>query len=316
MDRRSSPGGFDIPMTRSWGVALALGAAVISGVAIWLNGFAVKLVPDPMVYTTLKNAVAVMVLLVLALPAVRASDVRVVDRRRGIALALVGVLGGGLAFLLFFTGLASASAPSAAFIQKTLFIWVAVLAVPFLGERLGALQLVALGILVVGQAIVLPPQGIVWGSGETLILAATALWAIEVVLVRRFLRDVATPIVAVGRLGIGLIALVIALALSGGSTSAITPQAWGWIAVTGFVLAAYVGTWFAALRRAPATVVTSLLVGGAVITGALQAIARGSAPSAQLSGGYLLIALAIGVIALASRRRTTARLATSAASGV
>jgi drug/metabolite transporter (DMT)-like permease len=303
-------------MTRSWGVALALGAAVISGVAIWLNGFAVKLVPDPMVYTTLKNAVAVMVLLVLALPAVRASDVRVVDRRRGIALALVGVLGGGLAFLLFFTGLASASAPSAAFIQKTLFIWVAVLAVPFLGERLGALQLVALGILVVGQAIVLPPQGIVWGSGETLILAATALWAIEVVLVRRFLRDVATPIVAVGRLGIGLIALVIALALSGGSTSAITPQAWGWIAVTGFVLAAYVGTWFAALRRAPATVVTSLLVGGAVITGALQAIARGSAPSAQLSGGYLLIALAIGVIALASRRRTTARLATSAASGV
>jgi drug/metabolite transporter (DMT)-like permease len=316
MDRRSSPGGFDIPITRSWGVALALGAAVISGVAIWLNGFAVKLVPDPMVYTTLKNAVAVMVLLVLALPAVRASDVRVVDRRRGIALALVGVLGGGLAFLLFFTGLASASAPSAAFIQKTLFIWVAVLAVPFLGERLGALQLVALGILVVGQAIVLPPQGIVWGSGETLILAATALWAIEVVLVRRFLRDVATPIVAVGRLGIGLIALVIALALSGGSTSAITPQAWGWIAVTGFVLAAYVGTWFAALRRAPATVVTSLLVGGAVITGALQAIARGSAPSAQLSGGYLLIALAIGVIALASRRRTTARLATSAASGV
>ena len=57
-------------------------------------------------------------------------------------------------FILFFTGLAQASAPSAAFIHKTLFVWVALLAVPFLGERLGWLQLAALGVLLAGQALV------------------------------------------------------------------------------------------------------------------------------------------------------------------
>jgi len=60
---------------------------------------------------------------------------------------LIAIVGGSLPFLLFFTGLSLASAPSAAFIHKTLFIWVAFLAVPFLGERLGWAQICALGVL-------------------------------------------------------------------------------------------------------------------------------------------------------------------------
>ena len=50
---------------------------------------------------------------------------------------MIGVIGGSVPFILFFNGLAMASAPSAAFIHKTLFVWVVLLAVPFLGERLG-----------------------------------------------------------------------------------------------------------------------------------------------------------------------------------
>ena len=53
----------------------------------------------------------------------------------------------GIAFLLFFSGLAMASAPTAAFIHKTMFIWVALMAVPFLGERLGLVPVAALGAL-------------------------------------------------------------------------------------------------------------------------------------------------------------------------
>jgi drug/metabolite transporter (DMT)-like permease len=279
---------------------LALIAACISGAAVWLNAFAVKQVPDAAVYTTLKNGVAAMILLALAGAAVPRSEVRKVAPHQSVVLLLVGLLGGGLAFLLFFSGLAAASAPSAAFIQKTLFVWVAILAVPFLGERLGLAQVAALGVLAVGQAVVLPPRDIAWGQGETMILVATLIWAVEVALVRRFLRDVPTPLVAVGRLGIGLLALggfVLATDRAAGIL-ALPAEAWAWTLVTGLILAAYVSTWFAALRRAPATLVTSILVAGAVITGVFQAIAKGAAPAPDVVGGYVLIA--IGVAAMAA----------------
>ena len=308
-----------IPETVGWGLSLAVVAACISGVAIWLNAFAVKQMPDAAVYTTLKNGVAAAVLLVLAAPLVRPTDVKQVNRSGWLGLTVVGVVGGGIAFLLFFTGLAMASAPSAAFIQKTMFVWVAILAVPFLGERLGLAQLAALVALVVGQALVLPPRGIAWGTGETLIVIATLCWAVEVVIVRRVLRTVATPIVATGRLSIGLVVLVGYVAITGriGGILALGPQAWAWILLTGLILAGYVGAWFGALRRAPATVVTSVLVGGAVITGALQALAKGGPPTVDLVAGYLLIAAAAGLTALlAVRARPLAgRRATATPSG-
>ena len=52
------------------------------------------------------------------------------------ALAAIGVIGGSVPFVLFFEGLSSATSPQAAFLHKTLVLWVAVLAVVFLGERL------------------------------------------------------------------------------------------------------------------------------------------------------------------------------------
>jgi drug/metabolite transporter (DMT)-like permease len=293
-----------VPDTAAWGILLAVVAACISGLAIWLNAFAVKQVPDAAVYTTLKNGVAAAVLLALAARTVRPADLQQVRRTGWLALTAVGVVGGGIAFLLFFTGLAMASAPSAAFIQKTMFVWVAMLAVPFLGERLGWAQIIALVVLAVGQFIVLPPRGVVWGTGETLIFIATLCWAAEVVVVRRFLRTTATGIVSTGRLGIGLVALVGFVVLTGrvGGVLALGTGAWTWVLITGVVLAGYVAAWFGALRRAPATVVTSVLVGGAVVTGALQAITKGGPPTVDLIAGYLLIAGAVALTAFAGTR--------------
>ena len=112
---------------------------------------------------------------------------------------MIGVIGGSLPFLLFFGGLAQASAPSAAFIHKTLFIWVAILAVPLLGERLGLVQLGALAVLLVGQAMILTPAGVAWGMGETMIAAATLLWAGETIVARRVLRTVPAAVVGAAR---------------------------------------------------------------------------------------------------------------------
>ncbi len=54
-------------------------------------------------------------------------------------------------FVLFFEGLARATSPQAAFLHKTLVLWVAILAVVFLGERLQWGHWLAIGLLVVGQ---------------------------------------------------------------------------------------------------------------------------------------------------------------------
>ena len=194
--------------TLKWGVILALATALISGVSIFVNGLAVKQLPDPALYTTLKNGVAALVLIGLALATVRPATVRAIPRRSWGWLAVIGVIGGSVPFLLFFTGLAQASAPSAAFIHKTLFIWVAILAVPLLGERLGLAQLGALAVLLVGQAMILTPAGVTWGPGETLIAAATLLWAVETIVAKRVLRSVPAGVVGAGRLAIGLIVLV------------------------------------------------------------------------------------------------------------
>ena len=54
---------YRIPLTPAWGLRLALVTALISGVAVWLNGYAVRQVPDAALYTTLKNLVAAIILI-------------------------------------------------------------------------------------------------------------------------------------------------------------------------------------------------------------------------------------------------------------
>ncbi len=132
----------NLPMTQRAGLGLALSAATISGFAVFLNGFAVRAAPGPLAFTTGKNALAAVVLLaVLLLSSARTTalpTLRALSRRQRLALGYVGVISGGLAFGLFFTGLSLASSTEAAFAQKSLIIWVMLLAVPLLHERLGA----------------------------------------------------------------------------------------------------------------------------------------------------------------------------------
>lgn len=282
------------------GVLLALGTAVISGLAVYLNAFGVKQVPDAAVYTTAKNGVAAVILVALALALGAGREARVLDGRRRLGLLLIAIVGGSIPFVLFFTGLAMATAPTAAFIHKTLFIWVAFMAVPLLGERIGMIQIGALGVLLLGQVLVAPPTGMGWGMGETLIAAATLMWSVEVILAKRLLRGVSAPLLGAARMGLGVLLLLGYLAVTGrlGGLLALTPEAWLWVAITGVLLAGYVATWFAALRATQATTVTSVLVLAAVVTGTLSAVANGTTPDLRVLAGYGLIAAGVALAAL------------------
>jgi drug/metabolite transporter (DMT)-like permease len=163
---------------------------------------------------------------------------------------------------------------------------------------------VALGVLLAGQLLIAPPLGVGWGPGETMILAATLLWSVEVILARRLLAGVSAPLLAASRMGLGFLILAGYVVVTGrlGVLGTLTADAWLWVLITGGMLSAYVITWYGALRLAPATVVTSLLVGAAVVTGILSAATSGKTPSPAVVGGYLLVVAGVAIVAVLATR--------------
>ena len=292
----------------SRGALLALGTAVVSGVAVFVSKFGTQAVPDPFVYTTARNLyVGVLLVGLLALLAL--------TRRRGggrpagrigradaARLALIAVVGGSVPFLLFFWGLSLTPAPVAGFIQKTQFLWVALLAGPLLGEALGRWQALALVALLAGTLLQSPVTARSPGAGEALVLAATLLWSVETVLVRRTLRTVDPLSGAAARMAGGAVVLLGFLAVSGRlpGLAGLTPAQWGWVAGPGLLLLAYVLTWYHALRRAPGAVVAGVLTLGAPITALLDAVfvTHRWSPGQALGGALLAAGAAVVVLAL------------------
>jgi drug/metabolite transporter (DMT)-like permease len=281
--------------TRRTGLLLALATAGISGAAVFLNSYGVKAFGDATTYTTAKNVIAALVLLALigAMSARGPGAVLTRPSRPGQwwGLAVVGIFGGAIAFALFFEGLSLSSAVDAAFLQKTLLVWVAVLAVPLLGERLGALQVAAIALLMLGQVGLAGGTTTIFGRGQLMVLGATLLWAAEVIIAKRLLTDLSSWTVGLTRMGVGSVVLVAWTLIrgDGGALLTMTGNQWKWVLVTGVILAAYVSTWFAALSRAPAVDVTAVLVVAAVITAGLASAVNGKPLVPQLGWVALLL---------------------------
>jgi len=295
-----------VPLTVQAGIGLAIATAVISGFSVWINATGQKQFTDQVLYTTLKNLVAALIVIGGALAMGGAEEARRLGRGQWGRLLLVGLVGGSIPFALFFTGLAMEGAAGAAVIQKTLFVWVALLAVPFLGERLGLLQVVAIAVLVAGTVLAAPVVDLAASSdGSLLIAAATLLWAVEVILVKRLLGGISPAVVGAARLGFGVLFLGGFLLVTGrlGGVTGVTGEGWTWVLLTGVILAAYVGTWLAALRRAPASAVTAILVIAAPITALLTAASSGKAPTESGAAGLVILLAAGAAVALLATRR-------------
>ena len=302
--------------------------AVISGISVFANSYGVHHVPSPSVYTTGKNLVALLALGTCTLAAAAwrrratvsgetaarwvTARVRTVAGTRStltwLGLAYVGVIGGGLAFVLFFNGLARTTATPAAFLHDTLVIWAVLLAAPFLHERVAKWNIAAIVLLVGGEVALSKGIGhLAWGSGTALVLAATLLWAVEVIVAKKLLAEIAPATVSLVRMGVGSAALLAYLAVEGslGSLFALTRGQLGWVVFTGLLLAGYVGTWMTALSRARAIDVTSILVASTLITAVLQALS-GAQPLAPEWLGLLLITAGTALVAWRMPRQVAA----------
>jgi drug/metabolite transporter (DMT)-like permease len=134
-----------------------------------------------------------------------------------------------------------------------------------------------------------------------MILAATLLWAAEVILAKRLLDSIAVRTLAVARMGLGTLILLgwVALSGRGGELAHLTADQWRWAILTGLFLSAYVATWYAALARAQAVDVTAVLVFGAVVTAVLSRAADGVAFDGL---GVVLVTLGAALAAVAGRQ--------------
>jgi drug/metabolite transporter (DMT)-like permease len=283
--------------SRSTGLVLALATACISGVSIFLNSNGVKAYGSAAVYTTAKNIAAAIVLSVIVAFGLRRGTrlTRPTTRRQWVTLVAVAVIGGSVPFVLFFEGLARATATQAAFLHKSLVIWVAILAVVVLREKLSAVHYVAIALLIAGQ---IGLNGGLSGilavftdRGAMMVLAATLLWSVEVVVSKRLLADVTPWTLSIARMAGGSVVLVAWSAVTGtlGQVVPASSVQWGWVAVTGILLAGYVATWHNALARAQAVDVTAVLVAGALITAVLSGTLRGASLAPALPWNGLIL---------------------------
>jgi drug/metabolite transporter (DMT)-like permease len=300
---------------RASGVVVAGVTALVSGVSVFVNSYGVHSFASPALYTTAKNVVAAL-FLALAMTVGQSTRRRnrspltsnfvtpdpSGSRNHGAAywlgLAYVGVIGGGLAFVLFFDGLAVSTPASAAFWRDTMVLWVAALAVPILREKVRWWNVVAIALLVVGEIIVAGGVGhLAFTRGEVDVLASTVLWAVEVVIAKRLLRAMAPATLALVRMGVGALALASYLGVTGAFSNllALDTHQMLWALLTGLLLSGYVATWMTALARARALDVTSVLVASALVTWLLQLVA-GTVTPVTSSIGLVLIAVGAGLV--------------------
>lgn len=293
---------------RRTGLLLAAGTSVVSGVAVFANSYGVANFSNPTAYTALKNAMAALLIAgLVSLRGVRRSADAATFARAWKARAFLGaiaIFGGALPFVLFFEGLARAQSTQAAFIHKTLVVWVVLLAIPLLKERVGPVHFVAIAAVLLGQSLMQGGlSGFEVGNGEWMILAATWLWSIEVILAKRLMPEVPPATVALARMvgGSGLLILYSAATGKFSGITSVGPTGWLWILVTGTLLAMYVTTWLLALARAQAVDVTAILVLAVPITALLQfGIQDVAIPDLTL--GSALVAAGSGAVFVMARR--------------
>ncbi len=250
------------------GVALVFATAIISGFSIFLNKYAVSGI-DSSVFTFSKNLIVAAVLVSL-LVLWKKDALQLLTRKDWLTLSVIGLVGGAIPFLLFFRGLQLISGSMGSFIHKTMFIFVAVLAALFLGEKVKKWFFVAAIALLTGNFMLLKMKGFGFGfgAGEMMVLSATLLWAVENTFSKHALKRLDSTTVAAGRMGFGALFIFMFLAATGKAPLifSLTQNQIGWIIITSVLLLAYVLTWYSGLKHIDVSAATTILMLGSPVT--------------------------------------------------
>lgn len=258
------------------GLKFAFCAAILSGFSVFINKFAVASLGNPVLLPTTKNSLVSVLLVGLIVSSGKCHQLKSLTKKQIFQLLTIGVVGGFLPFYLFFTGLAQIPAVTANLIHKTLVIWVAILAVPLLKEKVSKLTGLAVLLLFAGNLPIGGFTGFSYSTGELMVFGATLLWALETILVKKTLAGVSPDLVATSRMGVGSLLLIGSVTISNPASVSdifsMSSTQWLWIVLTAGFLFGYVSLWYHALKFAPAVSVSAVLVSATLITTALSAI--------------------------------------------
>jgi len=182
-----------------------------------------------------------------------------------------------------------------------MFIYVALLAVVFLKEKIPNRFLIAAALLLMGNLFFL--KFLPYGArlGDLLVLAATLCWAVENTISKYALRTLSPRVVAFGRMGIGSFFILLFLIFSGNiqAVSQLTSLHFQWILISSIILFGYVTTWYIGLKYINVSTATIILLLGSPITSLLTFIFQGQPfTQTQIIGSFLLVfgaALVIGL---------------------
>ncbi|MFC1626832.1 DMT family transporter [Patescibacteria group bacterium] len=253
------------------GLFLALSTAIISGFSIFYNKLVAIRGIDPVIFNIVKNGGVGIILTLFLLQTNRFSSISKLTKSDWKKLSLIALIGGSIPFVLFFTGLTMIPATNASLIHKTLFLWVAAMAIPLLGERLKLWQILGYMLIAWSNIFIGGFKGLTFGTGELMIFGATLLWSFEQIIAKIALKKLDSTIVAWGRMSLGSIFLLL-YAISQQKIHllfTISPSQLMTIAGSILLLAGYVTTWYKALKYAPATLVSAVLIVSVPITNLL-----------------------------------------------
>ena len=287
------------------GLILAFTTAIISGFSIYLNKFGVTGI-ESSIFTFSKNIIVALFLFSTVLLFKENLNLKL---KQWIKLIMIGLIGGSIPFLLFFKGLQLTSSASAAFIHKTMFIYVALLAVLFLREKITKKFLAGSILLLMGNAIFLKVYYPIFDKGALYIFIATLLWAIENIISKHTLKELSSRVVAFGRMFFGSSFILVYLIFSEKIVllNTLNLNQIGWVLVTTIPLFLYQITWYESLKYLKASTATSVLLLGSMITSLLDLnfTLRSVAGSLLIILGLILTTRLFSVIKVLSMERLT-----------
>ncbi len=279
------------------GVFLAIGTAIISGFSIFANKW-LSFSFDPMIFTAIRALIIGAIFLLLSLKINKWSFKRFA-KVPWIYLLIIGIIGGGLAFWLFFSGLKLTTAGRAAFIHKTLPLFVTLLAFTFLKEKISSKQWIALlvmlfGLFFISYSQINPSEW--WsnpGLGDILVLSATFLWGIENVISKKaMINGENNFIVSFSRMFFGAIFLF-GLAILLGKINlflSLTGVQWIKLVASTILLFGYVLTFYWSIKYISVSRAATLLLLAPIITFILGAIIlKEPTPILQIIGSALIL---------------------------
>lgn len=290
------------------GIILVLITAIVSGVSIFLNSFAVKGF-DSSVFTFSKNILVAVFLLAIISGIGQLSALRQLTSKQWMKLTAIGLIGGSIPFLLFFKGLQMTNATASGFIHKMLFIFATAMAIIFIKEKINKWLIIGISLLTAGTFVLVKPQ-LSFSFGEGLLLAAVILWAAENTISKHILKELSGTVVAFGRMFFGALFIFIFLLSTGkaGKLTAMTLDQYAWIALTTVLLLLYVMTFYNGLKHVKLSTAAAILSLGMPITIMLDFTFRGTAITAyQAIGAMLIVAGTASVIFLAEKTKNTAQ---------